>query len=730
MIQAGGTTSSDGEGMSSLVRAISSQTVVNIPPRKINPLTVAVKTLSSSLMIGSPSHSFILMSLVLEILSPFPSVASDAKDCDSVIRQSLSEDAIQLLCEFLVENKSRLRHMPEFDKAVAKTTQVLVSLCRDVKVREIVRQRLLITASRLVNDMLSRLSEKESSFSAVPLVRLFRTAKEAFGTRRVESGDHESFLEFAPAVSNIESLWQAIDSRLAAHNNLLLSAPSVAQQALQKRRRATSTDTDDDFVETNKIQALETIAKLIPLVELYLSAHDVSAVWRKSEHERNRPGRWSSEPATEKENIVAKRAMEFIERHRKPINSMVKSRPSILNKAFAPLVAICPHMLDFDNKRSFFRTRLRQTAAEDGGGDKHPQLRLTVRRDDVFRDSYAKLQIRSKEEWRGRLNITFQGEEGVDAGGLVREWFSILAREIFNPNYALFTPASGRPSTFLINPASSVNPDHIHYFKFCGRFIGKAVFDNQRIDAYFVRSFYKHMLGQEVTWRDMEATDPDYFKNLNWILENDMTDVDYYSFTVEENEFGKLRVVELVPNGENIRVTEQNKHEYVRLVCEHKLTKGIQEQLKAYLQGFHELIPEHIVGSLFDDKELEMLISGLPSIDLEDLKRNTDYVHYTAESDQVKWFWAALEKFTEDELAWFLQFVTGSTQVPLEGFKGLAGMHGPQRFSIHRIKAEDRLPTAHTCFNQLDLPDYKDYAILETKLKQAVCEGHSGFGFI
>ena len=126
--------------------------------------------------------------------------------------------------------------MPEFDKAVAKTTQVLVSLCRDVKVREIVRQRLLITASRLVNDMLSRLSEKESSFSAVPLVRLFRTAKEAFGTRRVESGDHESFLEFAPAVSNIESLWQAIDSRLAAHNNLLLSAPSVAQQALQKRR--------------------------------------------------------------------------------------------------------------------------------------------------------------------------------------------------------------------------------------------------------------------------------------------------------------------------------------------------------------------------------------------------------------------------------------------------------------------------------------------------------------
>jgi len=408
---------------------------------------------------------------------------------------------------------------------------------------------------------------------------------------------------------------------------------------------------------------------------------------------------------------------------------MIKSRPSILNRAFAPLVAICPHMLDFDNKRLFFRTKLRHQ----DGDKKHPSsppMKLTVRRDDVFRDSYAKLQLRTKEEWRGKLNITFQGEEGVDAGGLVREWFGILAREIFNPNYALFTPASGRPSTFLINPASSVNPDHIHYFRFCGRFIGKAVYDNQRIDAYFVRSFYKHMLGKEVTWRDMETTDPDYFKNLNWILENDMTDVDYYSFTVEENEFGKLKVVELVPGGEDIKVTEENKHEYVRLVCEHKLTRGIQEQLKAFLQGFHELIPENIVGSLFDDKELEMLISGLPSIDIEDLRKYTDYVQYTSDSDQIQWFWEALEKFSEDELAWFLQFVTGSTQVPLEGFKGLAGMNGPQRFSIHRIKVEDRLPTAHTCFNQLDLPEFTCYEILESKLKQAVREGHSGFGFI
>lgn len=719
-------TSSDGEG--SLVRAVSAQAVqalTSVNPRKVNPITVAVKLLTTPMMIGSPSHSLILTSLVVETLAPFPSAASDASDCNSMIRQAVSEDAIQLLCEFLVDTKNRLRHMPEFDKAVAKCTHILVSLCRDVKVRELVRQRLLATGARLVADMLNRLNDVDKrDFGAVALVRLFRTAQEAFGSKRVEIGDQESFLDFASAITNIDALWSGIDLRMAAHNNLLIGAPSVAQQALQKQAGVE----EGSGEPTNKIAALETIARLVPLVELFLSAHDVSAVWKKKSGELSRPGRWSSEPPTEKENAVAKSAVDFIERHRRPINAMVKSRPSILNRAFAPLVAICPHLLDFDNKRAFFRTKLKHQ----DGDHRHPppQLKLAVRRDDVFRDSYAKLQIRSKEEWRGKLSITFQGEEGVDAGGLVREWFGILAREIFNPNYVLFTPASGRPSTFLINPASSVNPDHIHYFKFCGRFIGKAVYDNQRIDAYFVRAFYKHMLGKEVTWRDMETTDPDYFKNLNWILENDMTDVDYYSFTVEENEFGKLKVVELVPNGENIRVTEANKQEYVRLVCEHKLTKGVQEQLKAFLQGFHELIPEQIVGSLFDDKELEMLISGLPSIDLEDLKRNTDYVHYTSESDQIKWFWAALDKFSGDELAWFLQFVTGSTQVPLEGFKGLAGMHGPQRFSIHRIRGEERLPTAHTCFNQLDLPDYTSYESLEIKLKQAVREGHSGFGFI
>ncbi|CAK0888916.1 unnamed protein product [Prorocentrum cordatum] len=82
-----------------------------------------------------------------------------------------------------------------------------------------------------------------------------------------------------------------------------------------------------------------------------------------------------------------------------------------------------------------------------------------------------------------------------------------------------------------------------------------------------------------------------------------------------------------------------------------------------------------------------------------------------------------------EQRAWFLQFATGTSRVPVEGFKGLVGMRGSQKFSIHRAFGADRLPSAHTCFNQLDLPEYPSEEVLREKLVQAVSEGHEGFGF-
>lgn len=88
------------------------------------------------------------------------------------------------------------------------------------------------------------------------------------------------------------------------------------------------------------------------------------------------------------------------------------------------------------------------------------------------------------------------------------------------------------------------------------------------------------------------------------------------------------------PGGRNISVNEDNKKEYVKLVCQMKMTGAIRQQLNAFMEGFYDIIPKRLI-SIFNEQELELLISGLPTIDIDDLKANTEYHKYQATSLQV-----------------------------------------------------------------------------------------------
>ena len=127
---------------------------------------------------------------------------------------------------------------------------------------------------------------------------------------------------------------------------------------------------------------------------------------------------------------------------------------------------------------------------------------------------------------------------------------------------------------------------------------------------------------------------------------------------------------------------------------------------------------------------MEIMISGRPTIDIEDLRRNTELVNYMKNDPIIVWLFEVLEGFDMELRTAFIQFVTGSSRVPVEGFKDLRGMNGVQRFNIHREFQQDRLPRAHTCFNQLDLPNYATKEILIEKLRYAITEGKEGFGMI
>ncbi|XP_021341229.1 E3 ubiquitin-protein ligase HUWE1-like isoform X3 [Mizuhopecten yessoensis] len=449
------------------------------------------------------------------------------------------------------------------------------------------------------------------------------------------------------------------------------------------------------------------------------------------------PAAQSDPPLLNRENSVAsmssitnlppdtQKFLKFAETHRTVLNQILRqSTTPLVDGPFSVLVDHT-RILDFDVKRRYFRQELERLDE----GLRREDLAVHVRREHVFEDSFRELFRRTVDEWKHRFYIVFEGEEGQDAGGLLREWYIIIAREIFNPMYALFSTSPGDRVTYTINPSSHCNSNHLSYYKFVGRIIAKAIYDNKLLECYFTRSFYKHIIGQTVKYTDMESEDYAFYQGLVFLLENDVKDIGYdLAFSTEIQEFGVTESRDLKLDGNKLIVTEGNKKEYVKLVCRMKMTGAIRKQLNAFMEGFYDIIPKRLI-SIFNEQELELLISGLPNIDIDDLKSNTENHKYQSTSLQVQWFWRALRSFEQSDRAQFLQFVTGTSKVPLQGFAFLEGMNGYQKFQIHRDdRSTERLPVAHTCFNQLDLPAYETYDKLRRMLLLAINECSEGFG--
>ncbi|KAI8630962.1 hypothetical protein F5Y19DRAFT_41173 [Xylariaceae sp. FL1651] len=465
---------------------------------------------------------------------------------------------------------------------------------------------------------------------------------------------------------------------------------------------------------------------LLPLIEALMVVCKDSTQ-PESATLKGQPSRDMVLSSPQPESHMAGLFFTFTEDHRRILNELVRNNPSLMKGTFSHLVKN-PKVLEFDNKRNWFNRSVHNK--QQASHRPFPTLQLQVRREHVFHDSFKSLYFKSGDEMKfGKLNIRFHGEEGVDAGGVTREWFQVLARQMFDANYALFVPVSSDRTTFHPNKLSGINDEHLMFFKFIGRIIGKALYEGRLLDCYFSRAVYKRILGKPVSVKDMESFDPEYYKSLSWMLTNDITDIITETFSVEDDEFGVTKIEDLCENGRNIPVTEENKHDYVRLVVEHKLLSSVKEQMENFLKGFHDIIPAELI-SIFNEQELELLISGLPDVDIDDWKSNTEYHNYTPSSPQIQWFWRALRSFDKEEVAKLLQFVTGTSKVPLNGFKELEGMNGVNRFNIHRDYGnKDRLPSSHTCFNQLDLPEYENYEMLRRQLLKAITTGSDYFGF-
>ncbi|XP_070604103.1 NEDD4-like E3 ubiquitin-protein ligase WWP1 isoform X2 [Erythrolamprus reginae] len=354
-------------------------------------------------------------------------------------------------------------------------------------------------------------------------------------------------------------------------------------------------------------------------------------------------------------------------------------------------------------------------------------VKINVSRQTLFEDSFQQIMALKPYDLRRRLYVIFRGEEGLDYGGLAREWFFLLSHEVLNPMYCLFEYAGKSNYCLQINPASTINPDHLSYFCFIGRFIAMALFHGKFIDTGFSLPFYKRMLNKKLTIKDLESIDTEFYNSLIWIRDNNIEEcnLEMY-FCVDMELLGKVTSHELKSGGSNLLVTEENKEEYIGLMAEWRFSRGVQEQTKAFLDGFNEVVPLQWL-QYFDEKELEVMLCGMQEVDMADWQRNTAYRHYTRNSKQIMWFWQFIKEADNEVRMRLMQFVTGTCRLPLGGFAELMGSNGPQKFCVEKVGKETWLPRSHTCFNRLDLPPYKSYEQLKEKLLFAI-EETEGFG--
>lgn len=344
---------------------------------------------------------------------------------------------------------------------------------------------------------------------------------------------------------------------------------------------------------------------------------------------------------------------------------------------------------DFRRKLIYFRS---QPALRILSGQCH----VKVRRSNIFEDSYAEIMRQPATDLKKRLMIKFDGEEGLDYGGVSREFFFLLSHEMFNPFYCLFEYSAHDNYTLQINPHSGVNPEHLNYFKFIGRVVGLAIFHRRFLDAFFIGAFYKMILRKKVVLGDMEGVDAEIHKSLTYIRENPIEDLGMeMTFSTDDNIFGEIKTIDLKPDGQNVEVTDDNKEEYVDLVTEWRIQKRVEEQFNAFISGFNELIPPDLVN-VFDERELELLIGGIADIDVEDWKKHTDYRGYTENDEAIQHFWTCIRSWDAEQKSRLLQYATGTSRIPVNGFKDLQGSDGPRRFTIEKSGEVTHLPKSHT----------------------------------
>ena len=347
---------------------------------------------------------------------------------------------------------------------------------------------------------------------------------------------------------------------------------------------------------------------------------------------------------------------------------------------------------------------------------------LVINRNNILEESFNQFMTTKELNLIEPIQIHFVDEVGHDAGGVFREWYSALYREFFNEKNKFFIENNNNSiikGTYLIYP--KYKDMNLDYYEFFGKLGAKALIDNVYISEILNRTVIKYLLGQKIELFDIQFFDIDLYNSLKQIKE--IEDVDSNEFLNEikfvwnlKDENGIVKEIELIPNGNNINLRNDNKDLFIEKVIYYETLYKYEEQIERIKKGFFSIIGDKIC-KIFKPEEFSFQLSGQTIIDLEDWKKNTIYKgHYNQNNKTIQLFWEVLSELSQNELFNFFHFCTSSIHVPIDGFNGLKGVNNKiQKFTIEPkltlilddSKNNDfKLIEAKTCFNRILLPEY------------------------
>ena len=359
--------------------------------------------------------------------------------------------------------------------------------------------------------------------------------------------------------------------------------------------------------------------------------------------------------------------------------------------------------------------------------------KLKINRDKVLEDSME--QFNSINLFK-ELKIIFVGEESHDAGGLIREWLTILFQKILDSNTGLFQRSDTDEIGFIIKPNLYPSQELLNKYFFIGRVLAKALLENLTVNCCFNKVIYQLILGEKIELNDLVFIDRPLYKSMKHLVsmkeecgENIALCEIYFTFDYED-ENGGFHQEDLIENGRDILVTQDNLDQYIDKRIEY-YTKSQLSGIKEIIRGINTIFPVDYL-KIFTSDQLGLLINGTPFIDTEDWRMNTKYKDYEDYDNVIVDFWDIISNLSQEDLSNFLLFCTGSSRVPIGGFKSLESNRGQiSKFEIVKTEyyeGKKNFLRAHTCFNRLDLPNFPNKETLNEAIKFALENEVLGFG--